>query len=1156
MNKTAIKKFAVNARKSLIELVKMRAARFGILPNEKSDPSLNDYKGYLFSKNEKKQRADLIKQVEAKGYEKVIEEVAYTWFNRFCALRFMEVNGYLPSMIRVFSDENEEFKPEILSQALDLDLEGLDPKKIRAYKEKLDDDGLFKYLIVAQCNALYDALPSMFQKIDDYTELLFPDFQLKEGSVVWGLVNSIDVADWKDQVQIIGWLYQYYITELNELVYDGSLSKAKISKDLLPSATTIYTPDWPVRYMVENSLGRLWLEGHPNEALKSEWKYYLDDVEQDENVQTQLAAIRKGYAALKPEEIKVIDPCMGSGHILCVLFDVFVQIYKSYGYTERDAAVKIVENNLWGLDIDDRAAQFAYFAVMMKARQYDNRFFARKVQPRVFSIQESNGIDKKQIELIVGKCELSARKEVLCQFSALLDCFQDAKEYGSIITVPQLNWKLLLETLDKCDHDSSQLTLDIHDVKEVRRCLAEMLRIGEALSQKYHVVVTNPPYLGSNRFSTKLDSFVKEHFQDVKSDLSMVIYKRALESMIHKNGFVAFITTNSWMFLSKFEKLRDYVISRYDIISLVDFGTELFDGKVGHNLIVSWIVRNSNTGGKLTGIRLVDYCYSQREEKEVQFLSGNNRYETNQENFSKIPGHTFGYWVGAKVLELFTIKSTERISSSFDVKAGICTGENTKFILFWPEVDFTKSIFQNQNYLYTAHNKGGAFRKWYGNRDCFLKYNSSSLKEMETRNGFRHDGKDYYFHPHVGWSKITSNSTSFRFYDESFTFDSAGLGLFPKGTASYKVALAFLNSKISKLLISLLNPTLNVTPIIIKKLPFRLQLSNSEEIEDSVDQCIAISRKDWDSFESSWDFQIHPLINKSAGCLEEAYNYWENETHKRFNQLKRIEENLNKIFIDIYGLQDEITPEADDREITVRKADKEREVKSLISYAVGCMFGRYSLDKPGLIYAGGKWDSTQYKTFAADLDNIIPITLEEDFDDDIVKRFEVFLVAAYGKETLEENLQFVADALGGKGTSRNVIRNYFLNGFFDNHKTIYQKRPIYWLLDSGKNNGFKGLLYLHRYDPDLLSRVRADYLHPQQGRYAARVQELDRRIAKAQGAEKVRLQKERSKAFEQEEELRIFEEKIHHLADQRITLDLDDGVKINYAKLQDVLADI
>ena len=1144
MDKNAIKKYAIWARRELIDRVTKRAAVFGVSKDDLGDPNADSVNGHLLSDAEKRQRQALIRRIEEKGYEQVMEEVAYTWFNRFAALRFMEVNGYLPTHIRVFTDDEGHFRPQILSEAIHLDLDGLNKPKVYQLKDSNQEEELFKYLLIVQCNALNGILPGMFQKIEDYTELLLPDYLLREGSVIEQMVTLIPEDDWKDQVQIIGWLYQAYITEQNELVYNGDMSKDRITKELLPAATTIYTPDWPVQYMVQNSLGRLWLEGHPNNELKSEWKYYLDEAEQEPDVQAQLAEIRKQYAALKPEEILTIDPCAGSGHILCVLFDVLVQIYEDYGYTAREAAASIVQNNLWGLDIDDRAAQLAYFAVMMKARQYDRRFFTREVQPHVYAIQESNGIHRDHLHYLGSGMSDIERNNALNQMNALLDEFIDAKEYGSILQPGAYDWALLSRFVADTTPEQ-QVTFDESGVEATQAQLRLMIAQGQALAQKYYVVVTNPPYLSNSRFSSKLDSYVKQNYADSKSDLCMIMYQRAVDSLCMANGFISFITTSSWMFLASFEQMRKHINAKASISSIVDYGTELFEGKVGHNPIVSWCSRQIDIDYTISAIRLVEFCYSRRDEKELQYFNSANHYSCKKESFDRLPGSPIAYWVSDSMRSVFS--KGVQLNTVASVFEGLKTRDKDRFLRYWFEVCSAR-------WLHYA--KGGAFRRWYGNGEYVVDWGTDGT---DIRNFKKSSGANfqYYFSPAVTYSAMTSKKFSGRFIDNQL-FGGGGGGITNSQLTYY--ILAFVNSVVYDKLLNLLSSTMNFEVGQIGSQPLIVDEAQKELIENTARDNITISQQDWDSFETSWDFQRHPLVTPAIDqhymLLSDCWRDWERACADRFAQLKANEEELNRIFIDIYGLQDELTPDVDDKDVTVRKADLSRDIRSLISYAVGCMVGRYSLDKPGLAFAGGAWDASQYVTYPADKDGILPITDDEYFADDIVTMFVNWLKTVYGADTLEENLRFISDALGGKGSPREVIRNYFLNDFYKDHLKIYQKRPIYWLFDSGKKNGFKALVYMHRYQPDTIARVRTDYVHEMQSRYRTAIADVEQRLNDASTSERVKLTKRLNALQAQADELRQYEEKIHHLADQMIAIDLDDGVKVNYAKFADVLATI
>ena len=1184
MDKNAIKKYAIWARRELIDRVTKRAAVFGVSKEDVGDPNADSVNGHLLSDAEKRQRQAMIRRIEEKGYEQVMEEVAYTWFNRFAALRFMEVNGYLPTHIRVFTDDEGRFRPQILSEAIHLELDGLNKPKVYQLKDSNQEEELFKYLLIVQCNALNSILPGMFQKIEDYTELLLPDYLLREGSVIEQMVTLIPEDDWKDQVQIIGWLYQYYNTEPKDKVFADLKKNIKISKEHIPAATQLFTPDWIVHYMVENSLGRLWLEGHPNNELKSEWKYYLDEAEQEPDVQAQLAEIRKQYAALKPEEILTIDPCAGSGHILCVLFDVLVRIYEDYGYTAREAAASIVQNNLWGLDIDDRAAQLAYFAVMMKARQYDRRFFTREVQPHVYAIQESNGIHRDHLHYLGRGMSDIERNNAVNQMNALLDAFIDAKEYGSILQPGEYDWALLSRFVADTTPEQ-QVTFDESGVEATQAQLRLMIAQGQALAQKYHAVVTNPPYMGGSGMSAKLSDFVKSNYPDSKSDLFAVCIERG-NQMVIRSGINCMVTMQSWMFLSSFEKMRVKTLQTKTITNLMHMENMVMG--IAFGTAVTVFRNNAIKGykGTYNQIKLQDI----ENDAPKQFPIQENRFaQVSTDNFSKIPGAPVAYWVSDKLLEAFQTQKT--IGTIAPPKQGLATADNNRFLRIWYEVDISRigfgcksiadSILSRRKWF--PYNKGGEYRRWYGNRVYVVNWENDGyeIRNFKDNNGkvrSRPQNTAYYFHEGITWSDITSALFSGRLCEAGFLFDIKGSSGFPSHETIMYV-LGFLNSYISQECIRILNPSVTTQVGDMARIPVIIDGKYKKDVDSIVIDNVAISHSDWDSFETSWDFKEHPLIRWSrclgdatsigatiqyyygrrmpVSCpLELCYLLWQGECNKRFEELKANEEALNRIFIDIYGLQDELTPDVDDKDVTVRKADLSRDIRSLISYAVGCMVGRYSLDKPGLAFAGGAWDASQYVAYPADKDGILPITDDEYFADDIVTMFVNWLKTVYGADTLEENLRFISDALGGKGSPREVIRNYFLNDFYKDHLKIYQKRPIYWLFDSGKKNGFKALVYMHRYQPDTIARVRTDYVHEMQSRYRTAIADVEQRLNDASTSERVKLTKRLNALQAQADELRQYEEKIHHLADQMIAIDLDDGVKVNYAKFADVLATI
>ncbi len=1176
MDKNAIKKFAVWARTELIARVSLKGVEYGITEDNIVDAAADSVGGKVLTDAEKKQRMACIAEINDKGYKQVMEEVAYTWFNRFSALRFMEVNGYLPSHVRVFTDEENNFKPQIITEAIHLDLDGLDMEKVYELKEAEKTEELYKYLLIVQCNALNKILPGMFQKISDYTELLLPDNLLRDGSVIQQMIERIPEDDWKDAVQIIGWLYQYYNSEKKDDVFAALKKNVKITKENIPAATQLFTPDWIVRYMVENSLGRLWLEGHTdakNQLLPTEeeqsayaagnrepedtkWHYYLEEAEQEPEVQVQLAEIRKEYAALTPDQLKVIDPCSGSGHILAYMFDVLMKIYESYGYTIREAVASIVENNIYGLDIDDRAAQLAYFAVMMKARQYDRRFFSRGIQPHVYAIVESNHIDKFAVEYF---CNGDAKlKEAM---DTIISELHDAKEYGSILTATPQDWTMLYNRF-------AEITEGINISRGTAlRELLPLVQVAEALAQKYDAYITNPPYLGNKSMSNNIANYLKKNFDNLKMDLFAVFVQKGFE-MTNTHGVMGFMTPFVWMFISSFCDLRKMIIEQGCITSLIQLEYSGFDGATVPICTYTFAKNPADIIGEF--IKLSDFKGVDKQPiKTLEAVKNRScvyRYSTKTSVFNLFPESVMAYWASHNFVHIF--EKCKRLDEIYPCKKGMTTGDNNKFLRMWYEIS---NLDIGSRYKYYC--KGGGYRRWYGNGENVIDWicNGKRLREFK---GATLRNEAYYFKKAVTWGLITSSKFSARAISDEYAIGDAGPICVPSET-EYLYILAFLNSIVATYTMDFLNPTMNFSSGVIGSLPYipSHNIKEKDKINNFIELNIEIAKNDWDSFETSWDFQRHPLLQYATftpqmvtqeeingylpmNGIAEAYLHWERACNERFEQLKANEEELNRIFIDIYSLQDELTPEVEDKDITVRKADLSRDIRSFISYAVGCMFGRYSLDMDGLAYAGGEWDAGKYASFPADKDNIIPICDDEYFEDDIVGLFVKFVKIVYGAETLDENLKFIADALGGKGQPKDVIRNYLLNDFYDDHCKIYQKRPIYWLFDSGKKNGFKALIYMHRYQPDTIARVRTDYVHEQQARYRTAIADLEQRIANASTGERVKLNKKLTALQAQDTEIRTYEEKIHHLADQMISINLDDGVKKNYAIFQDVLAKI
>ena len=1092
MDRNAIKKFAVWARRELIERVSQKAMQYGIEKDNIVDAAADSINGKVLTDTQKNQRRALISQINAKGYEEVMEEVAYTWFNRLIALRFMEVNGYLPTRVRVFTDEENNFKPQIIDEALHLDLDGLNMEKVYEFKNTNQTEELYKYLLITQCNALNSVLPGMFQRISDYTELLLPDNLLREGSVIEQMISTIPEEDWRDAVQIIGWLYQYYISEKHDEIVN--IYKGTVKQEDVPAATQLFTTDWVVRYMVDNSLGRYWIERHPESTLAEKLEFLVKP--KDGKIQTV-------NEAATPQDLTFFDPCMGSGHILAYAFDVLMEIYREYGYTDREAVAEIVQNNLHGFDIDERCTQLAYFVVMMKARQYDARFLKRGLYPQVYCPKADS----------------------------------DLEAYGSLLQV---------EALEEKPEEPEVLTLFDMDY-DVRLNDWNCRRL---LSQKYAVVCTNPPYL--NKYNDKLKKFVTENYKDYSGDLfSVYIYRNF--GFCKKEGYSAFMTPFVWMFIKTYEKLREYIIKNKSITSLIQMEYSAFEEATVP--ICSFVLQNCANGKKALCFRLSDFKGGMEVQKEKVLEAIANPscgyfYESRQGNFVGIPGMPIAYWVSDAFIRAFDNKPISEWSIS---DGQTKTGDNGKYLRLLWEVS-NLDVGKDKKWALIA--KGGNFRRWAGNIDTVIDWSETARAHYRKDHVARIAPEYIWFRKGVCWNHVTSGTLfAARYIDETMLFETAAPAIFFNDEDTLFYVIGYLNSPFSGLALRFINPTISTNVGDITSQPLIIDLERKSTIVELTKETIQLSQSDWDSFETSWGFVKHPLI-RPVYTVADAYAQWEAECTDHFAQLKVNEEELNRIFIDIYGLQDELTPEVEDKDVTVRKADLQRDIKSLISYAVGCMFGRYSLDVDGLTYAGGEWDASKYTTYPADMDNIIPICDDEYFDDDIVGRFMKFIETVYGKDTLEENLKFIADALGGKGQPREVIRNYFLNDFYVDHCKVYQKRPIYWLFDSGKKNGFKALIYMHRYQPDTIARIRTDYVHEQQSRYRTAIADMENRIANASTSERVKLSKALTRLTGQDTELRSYEEKIHHLADQMITIDLDDGVKVNYAKFQDVLAKI
>lgn len=1212
MNKTAIRKFAEWAREKLIEDIKYKAGIVGItengiaekLPQSTSDTYFYDVgtKDYTkISGIEIKQRDALVKAIQTKercyksyqeAFENVIEEVAYTWFNRLIAIRFMEVNDYLPSGVCVLSSENKAKKePDLVTTPFDTDLEFTSYEQDRIIQLKDDNklDELFRMLFIKQCNKLHDILPELFEKTDDYSELLLTiSFTDPEG-IIHHLINDIEDVDFRindemytddgkikadGQVEIIGWLYQYYISKKHDEIvniYKGTVKKADI-----PAATQLFTTDWIVRYMVDNSLGRYWIERNPQSKLAEKLEFF---------VTPKNGEIQYVDEKINPTDLTFFDPCMGSGHILVYAFDVLMEIYREVGYSDRDAALSIVENNLFGMDIDKRAYQLAYFAVMMKARSYNRRALTKGISNNLAVVEESNSIDKFACNGLTTDNEQNKIGEYL------VEVYKDAQEIGTLQTIEKKDYKEFVEYLSNVESSAGQI--DLFSTAWLNDTLPQMVQLAKQakiMSNKYAVVCTNPPYM--NKLEGQLKKFVVDNYKAYSGDLFSVFIYRNFD-YCKVDGYSAFMTPFVWLFIKTYEALRTYIIDTKAITTLVQMEYSAFEEATVP--ICSFVLKNGKATEKALCFRLSDFKGGMEVQKQKVLEAIENKncgyfYEAEQKDFRRIPGSPLAYWLSNNMYNVFF--EGKLLNQIGKPEQGMATADNGRFVRKWYEVAINKTSLRKNAYSkWIPYNNGGGFRKWYGFNTDVVNWENNGLEIKSFPKAYVRNERDY-FKSGITWNAITSSDVSVRFFGEGFIFSNAGMAIFTSEQYQ-KYLLAFINSCVSKSILSILSPTLNYNAGDMGNIP--IIFSDAVNESGLCNKCIEISKNDWDAFETSWDFKKHPLASYSTNKTSTAFELWAKECDERFKQLKANEEELNRIFIDIYGLQDELTPEVEDKDVTVRKADLQRDIKSLISYAVGCMFGRYSLEREGIVYAGGNFDDVYWKykgqaaldkngepieggyagislanyhypkfhdtedwetatelSFEPDADNCIPITDEEYFEDDIVGLFCAWLKKVYGEDTLEENLDFIANALGNKGkTSREVIRNYFLTDFIKDHIKIYQKRPIYWLFDSGKQNGFKALVYMHRWNADTIGNVRVEYLHRIQRVYEKEIIRMQEIIDNSHDNKEIsNATKRKEKLQKQIKETKDYDAKIAHLALSRIDIDLDDGVKVNYEKVQ------
>ncbi len=1180
MNKTVLKNFVTNARKELIDKVKAKAFKVGITEEnikkaqfESSDAIYID--GKQLSAAEKKQREKLILRINEIGYRQVIEEVAYTWFNRFTALRFMEVNNYLPTKVRVLSSSNSgSSEPDIIREALRVDL---DIDKEWVYELKLNNktEELFSYLVIKQCSSLNKVLPFMFETIDDYKEILFPEGLLVKESFLQKMtdIKVIDESYWEN-VEIIGWLYQFYNSDEKIRV---NKETGRHKKEEIPFITQLFTPEWIVKYMVQNSLGRLWIESHPeNNDLIFDWKYYF----QNNNKNFDFDELLTPYVdkQLRVEDIKCLDPAMGSGHILVYLFEVLYEIYIKCGYMEREIPKLIIENNLFGLDIDDRAYQLACFSLIMKALKYNSRFLRiierEGIIINLASVQETNCFNNNDIAYFADE----EKGDKYNKTSEFIEQFRDAKIYGSLLKVDQFDVEFFKNRLEDIIQNPVEYLDQVESRDKITAYFNNWILQAVIMSQNYNVVITNPPYIGSRRMNDKLVKLLNEKYSDSKVDTCTAFME--MDHYLKKNGFLAMVNQHSWMFTSSFSALREKIIRTKTIDTMLHLGSGAFE-EIGGEVVQStaFVLRNTaieNFNGDY--IRVVDYRNSS--EKELRTIesaidvTAKDRFLEDINKFTSILEKPIAYWASDDLLNAFN-KSLP-VGQIAEPKAGLSTGNNPYFQKEWFEVEFLKIGFNYKNIKETETglhkwfpcNSGGDFRKWYGNNEVVVNWenNGNEIRNFKFENGKLRSAPrntEWFFKEGLTWTKISSGNFAVRYKEPGFIFDDTGRSAFTEDPKLIKIIIGLFCSKLAFEILKILNPTMSFTNGDIYRVPFLNDeiRAYSKEIVQLVNANIDIGKKEWDSFETSWNFKKHPFLiyNSEMNNIEVAYKEWSNQSLYWIHEMKHNEETLNSIFIDLYGIQNELTPTVDESNITLRKADIYTDVRSFISYAVGCLFGRYSLDEEGIVYAGGHFNPEKYRKFIADKDNIVPIFSGAYFEDDMVSRLIDFIKVSFGELSLAENLEFVAKILGKKNseTSKEAITRYFLNDFYKEHLQTYRKKPIYWLFTSGKQKAFNCLIYMHRYDKSTLSRIRTDYLHELQIRLDAGRKVLLHTINGEGNKKEISHAKKELKSLELKiEELRAYDEKLHHMADMQIEINLDEGVAVNYAKLADLLAPI
>ena len=1196
INTNILKAYAPEARRAFIAAVKARAARFGI--TEQGSSAIRE-EGNVAIINEQpyprsfaRQRRELDQKIAIRGYAAVMEEVAYTWFNRFAAIRYMELHDYLEHGVRVLSHPGGGPIPEIIEKAAQVELPGIKREQVVALKlDGTKDEELYRLLIVAQCNALHAAMPFLFEKIEDETELLLPDNLLHSESLVRQLVDRIPEADWQ-HIEIIGWLYQFYISEKKAQV----IGKVVKSEDI-PAATQLFTPNWIVKYMVQNSLGAKWLATYPNSALRQKMEFYIDPGDQPVEVQAQLNA--ETPRTLDPEAITFLDPASGSGHILVEAYDLFKEIYLERGYRLREIPRLILEKNVYGVDIDDRAAQLSSFALLMRARADDRHILLgdSPVKLNVLSIQESDGLDAegiaetllpegKRVDLLpvgdllpdtIAQPALSVVDAPTIERKAIAELVQfysGAKAFGSLLSVPISLKRALPDLSRRVREGAGSDLLRSANWKHIVAQVAPLISQSDILSRKYDVVAANPPYMGSKGMNGHLKQFAEKAFPDSKSDLYAMFMDRAL-NLVHPSGMIAMINMQSWMFLGSYEKVRLKILSESTITSMAHLGERAFDTIGGAVVSTTAFVCRRRHFPRYVGtfLRVVDFPSERQKADAVREAISNSQcgwvYRSCLEDFARIPGWPVAYDATTAVVDAF---AGGMLEDKFISDGYLKTGNNAKYIRYHWELPASGRSIGGP---WRDHPKGGDFRRWDGNKECVVRWTPDSISHYRRDRISRILDEKYWDLEGISWSAVTSGKPSFRFLCSSDIANNAALCIFPREPSDLLPALAYLNSSVGEFLIKYRSQTMNVLSGDVLGIPMAPTLSSTSEGVAS--RCIELSRRDWDARETSWGFDGSPLLalGLREGSLSQAYQAVRSEWNAITTELRSLEEKNNLVFIVAFQLEGQVSSEVPLEEVSLlcnphyrygsEKAadDLERQllmdtICEFISYAVGCMFGRYSLDAPGLILANQGETLQDYlnrvpqPSFLPDADNIIPVTEDLWFSDDVAERFLEFLRITFGEERFTENLRFVEGAIGKD------VRKFFKRDFYSDHLRRYKKRPIYWLFSSGKEKAFEALVYLHRYNEGTLARMRLEYVVPLQSQMAGRIQRLsdEVRTGNLSSSETKKRNAQLEKLQKQQDELRRFEEELHHYADQRIQLDLDDGVKVNYGKFGNLLAEV